>query len=151
MKTLYTSLLLVLLTPFVACNKADATATPAGKPAPVAEPLEAGAHAHGDEKPIGPMAIGAYQFTVVQLGDVKAGAEAVFELEFAKDAKVPSIARAWLGVESGQGSMKARFGKEGDHGLHAHVQAPATLPADAKLWIEVEADGKTERAATAWK
>ena len=108
-------------------------------------------HDHGEEKPIGPMAIGDYRFTLVQLGDVKAGGEAVFELEFAKDAKVPPLARAWLGVESGQGSMKVRFGKEGDHGLHAHVPAPATLPADAKVWIEIEADGKVERAATAWK
>lgn len=150
MKTLLPSVLL-LLTPFAACDKADAPATPAGKPAPVAEPMEAGAHAHGDEKPIGPMALGAYQFTVVQLGDVKPGAEAVFELDFAKDAKVPPLARAWVGVESGKGSMKVRFGKEGDHGLHAHVQVPDPLPADAKLWVEVEADGKTERAATAWK
>jgi hypothetical protein len=135
---------------FAACGKDAAPAKPAAN-GPVAEPLESGAHAHGDEKPIGPMTLGAYSFTVVQLGDVKAGAEAVFELEFAKDAKVPSLARAWLGVESGQGSMKARFGKEGDHGLHAHVQAPDALGADAKLWIEIEADGVTERAATAWK
>lgn len=135
---------------FAGCGKDAAPAKPTAN-APVVEPLESGAHAHGDEKQIGPMTIGAHSFTVVQLGDVKAGAEAVFELEFAKDAKVPPLARAWLGVESGQGSMKVRFGKEGDHGLHAHVQAPDTLGADARLWIEIEADGKTERAATAWK
>ncbi|MBM3975072.1 MAG: hypothetical protein FJ301_13335 [Planctomycetes bacterium] len=132
---------------FAACGKGDAPGTPAVVPANVAS----GDHDHGEAKPIGSMTVGAYSFAVVQLGDVKAGAEAVFELEFAKDAKVPPLARAWLGVESGQGSMKVRFGKEGDHGLHAHVPVPATLPADGKLWIEVEADGATARAATAWK
>lgn len=146
MKTLPLPLSASLLA-FAACGKGDAPAAPAVQPVAVAS----GDHDHGDEKPIGPMTIGAYSFTVVQLGDVKAGAEAVFELEFAKDAKVPPLARAWLGVESGQGSMKVRFGKEGDHGLHAHVPAPDVLGADARLWIEVEADGKTERAATAWK
>ena len=149
MKTL-PLLLTASLFAFAACVKGEAPTKPATN-APVAEPLESGAHAHGDEKPIGPMTIGAYQFTVVQLGDVKPGSEAVFELEFAKDAKVPPLARAWLGVESGQGSMKVRFGKEGDHGLHAHVPTPATLAPDARLWIEVEADGVTARAATAWK
>lgn len=132
---------------FAACGKGDAPGAPAVQPVAVAT----GDHDHGDAKPIGPMTVGAYQFTVVQLGDVKAGAEAVFELEFAKDAKIPSLARAWLGVESGQGSMKVRFGKEGDHGLHAHVPAPDVLGPDAKLWIEVEADGATARASTAWK
>ncbi|MBM3961370.1 MAG: hypothetical protein FJ306_05640 [Planctomycetes bacterium] len=140
-------LLFPALLSVVACNKADATAGPAVTPA-AAAPDD---HEHGEKKPIGPQAIGAYRFDVAQLGDVKAGGEAVFELEFAKDAKVPPLARAWLGVESGQGSMKVRFGKEGDHGLHAHVPVPATLAADAKLWIEIEADGKVERAATAWK
>lgn len=146
MKTLPLFLFFSLL-PVAACGKSDAPAGPAVKPGAVA-PDD---HEHGEKKPIGPLAIGAYRFDVVQFGDVKAGGEAVFELEFAKDAKVPPLARAWLGVESGQGSMKVRFGKEGDHGLHAHVPAPATLAADAKLWIEIEVDGKVERAATAWK
>jgi hypothetical protein len=148
MKTLPLFLFFSLL-PVAACGKSDAPAGPAVKPGAVAP--DDHDHEHGEKKPIGPLAIGAYRFDVVQFGDVKAGGEAVFELEFAKDAKVPPLARAWLGVESGQGSMKVRFGKEGDHGLHAHVPAPATLAADAKLWIEIEADGKVERAATAWK
>jgi hypothetical protein len=141
--------LFAALLPLVACGEAPApAAAPATPAAAAAAPMD---HDHGDEKPIGPMAIGAWQFTVVQLGDVKPGAEAVFELEFAKDAKVPPLARAWVGAADGKGSMKVRFGKEGDHGLHAHVQVPSPLPADAKLWIEIEADGKTEAASTAWK
>ncbi|MFN9307080.1 MAG: hypothetical protein ACK6DT_13565 [Planctomycetota bacterium] len=148
MKTL-PSLLFPALLSVVACNKADAPAGPAVTAVAVAP--DDHDHEHGEKKPIGPLAIGAYRFDVVQFGDVKAGGEAVFELEFATAAKVPPLARAWLGVESGQGSRKVRFGKEGDHGLHAPVPVPDVLGADARLWIEIEADGATQRGSTAWK
>lgn len=147
MNAMKTTLLSVLILSFAACGGDTPLATPAA-PAGTAT---AGDHDHGDERPIGPMTIGGHRFTLVQLGDVKPGAEAVFELDFAADAKVPSLARAWIGVESGQGSRKVRFGKEGDHGLHAHVDVPSPIAEESRLWIEIEEGGKTERASSAWK
>ena len=145
MKTL--PILFACVLPFAACSKTPTETTPPAK-TPVAEPED---HGHGPKKPIGPMTIGAHAFQLVQLGDVAAGKEAFFELEFAKDKKVPGTVRGWIGVESGEGSTKALFGKEGDHGLHAHVDVPKTLPAGSKLWLEIEENGKTERGSSAWK
>lgn len=146
MNAMKTTLLSVLFLSCAACGGDASKAAPAAAGAAAAAD-----HDHGDERPIGPMTIGAYSFTLAQLGDVKPGAEAVFELDFAKDAKVPSLARAWIGLESGQGSRKARFGKEGDHGLHAHVDVPSPIAEESRLWIEIETDGKTERGSSAWK
>lgn len=137
--------LFVCLVPFAACSKSESTTTTPPKTG-AAEPMD---H-HGDEKPLGAMTIGAHTFQLVQLGDVAAGKEAVFELDFAKDKALPATVRGWVGVESGEGSMKARFSKEGDH-LHAHLEVPKTLPAGSKLWLEIEENGKTERGSSAWK
>lgn len=108
-------------------------------------------HGHGDEKPLGPLTIGPHTFDVVQLGDVAAGKEAVFELEFAAGRPLPATVRGWVGVESGQGSRKARFGKEGDAGLHAHLEVPKALPDGSRLWLEIEESGQTQRGSIAWK
>jgi hypothetical protein len=147
MTPMKTSVLPFLILTLAACG-GDAPKAGAAAAAPAPAAVD---HDHGDERPIGPMTIGAYSFTLVQLGDVKPGGEAVFELDFAKDATVPSLARAWIGVEDGKGSRKVRFGKEGDHGLHAHVDVPSPLAEGSRLWIEIETDGKTERSASAWK
>lgn len=133
--------------PFCSCSK-SATPTTTPPPGGTAEPMD---HGHGAEHPLGAMTIGAHTFQLAQFGDVVAGKEAVFELEFAKDKAVPGTVRGWVGVESGEGSMKARFGKEGDHGLHAHLQVPATLPAGSKLWIEIEENGKSTRGSAAFQ
>lgn len=45
--------------------------------------------------------------------------------------------RFWIGTEDGRGSVKAKAAIEGDH-WHTHAEIPATLPEDAKLWIEIE-------------
>lgn len=133
--------------PVGSCSKpaAPTTTLPQGG---ATEPME---HSHGAEHPLGAMTIGAHTFQLVQLGDVVAGKEAVFELGFAPDKKMPGTVRGWVGVESGEGSMKARFDKEGDRGLHAHLQVPPTLPAGSRLWIEIEEHGKTTIGSAAWK
>ncbi len=117
-------------------------------------PTAAGGHTddgHGPEQKLGSMTIGAHTFEVVQAGDVAAGKEAAFDLVFAAGKPVPSTVRAWIGVESAEGSVKAKLGKEGDHTLHEHVQVPKAIPAGSKLWVEIEEGGKTDRKSIAWK
>lgn len=106
---------------------------------------------HGEKKPLGPLTIGAHTFEVIQYGDVKPDHEASFDLEFPAGKPVPETVRAWIGIESARGSMKAKLGKEGDRGKHGHVDAPATIPANSKVWFEIEENGQTARGSIAWK
>ena len=104
---------------FAACTKETVTSTPNA-------PAGGAAHtdgAHGAEQQLGSLTIGAHTFDVVQAGAVAAGKEAYFDLVFPAGKPVPSTVRAWLGVESGEGSMKSKLGKEGDRALHGHVEA----------------------------
>src|SRR5689334_9862922 len=134
-------ILLTAVLPFAACTKHDA---PSGTPQHSNEPMD---HGHGEKKPLGPLTIGTNTFQVVQEGDVKAGAEGAFDLEFAKGKTLPATVRGWIGAESGEGSMKAKFTKEDETTLHGHVAVPAKIPADAKLWIEIEEGGKPAHAS----
>ena len=86
----------------------------------------------------------------MQEGDVTAGKEAFFDVVFAAGKPVPSTVRAWIGAESGEGSVKAKLGKEGDRALHGHVEVPSPIPGGSKLWIEIEEGGKPARASLAW-
>ncbi|MBL9075920.1 MAG: hypothetical protein JNL08_00370 [Planctomycetes bacterium] len=126
----------------------DAPAQPAG---PTGGQAPAAAdHGHGTPHPLGDLTIGAHTFRVVQEGDLHAGAEAVFTLEFPTGKPRPEIVRVWVGVESGQGSMKARMMKEGNRELHNHVEVPNTLPEGSKVWVEIEENGQKARAAIDW-
>lgn len=117
-------------------------------------PTAAGGHTddgHGARKPLGTLTVGAHTFEVVQFGNVAAGKEAVIQIEFAAGKAMPATARAWIGVESGEGSVKAKLEKEGDRALHAHVEVPKTVPAGSKAWVEIEEGGKTQRGSIAHK
>ena len=58
---------------------------------------------------------------------------------------------AQIGVKSGEGSMKSPLAKEGDRGMHGHIEVPKEIPADSQLWIEVEGDDGTVSVAIAYK
>lgn len=108
-------------------------------------------HGHGEAKPLGQLTVGAHTFQATQLGTVEAGKEGMFDLEFPAGKPVPGIVRAWIGIESGTGSMKAKLGKEGERGMHGHVAVPKPIPDGAKLWIEIEENGASQRGSIAWK
>ena len=112
----------------------------------------AGAHeGHGAEHALGDVALGEHKVQVVVLGDVEAGKEADFDVRFAAGSKRPETLRAWIGVESGQGSMKTRFANEGDTVMHGHVQVPSPIPEGSKVWIEIEAAAGTSKASVAFR
>lgn len=143
-------LLFASVLPFAACGKSGTevvTPPKAGAPAPADD------HGHGTPHDLGSMTIGAHTFELVQFGKVEAGQEVAVELTFAKDKALPGTLRAWIGIESGEGSMKAKVGKDADHpnALHGHVDVPAKIPAGSKLWLEIEENGKTERGSIAWQ
>jgi hypothetical protein len=149
MKHLTLPLLLVALVPFASCSKHEDPKTPPANTSGNAAPVDD--HGHGTPKPLGSMTIGAHTFEVVQLGDVKAGEETFVDLKFAAGKPLPGTARAWIGVQSGEGSRKAKLGKDKDTTLHGHVDVPSPLPAGSALWIEIEEGGKTEAKSIATK
>ena len=109
MKHLTLPLLLAALSPFASCTKHEDPKTPpanSGSTPPVDD------HGHGTPKPLGSMTIGAHTFDVVQHGDVKAGEESAVTLKFAAGKPLPAAARAWIGVQSGEGSRKAKLVKD---------------------------------------
>ena len=132
-----------------ACSKDPKTASPTGTP-PANQPAGHGDE-HGAESVLGTVTIGAHTFEVTQLGEVEAGKEAHLDLEFPASRPMPGIVRAWIGVESGQGSMKGKLGKEGEHGMHGHLQVPKPIPAGSKIWIEIEEGTNVQRGSIAWK
>lgn len=91
-------------------------------------------HHHGAVTALGSATIGAFTVTAARAGDIVAGKETVIEVTVTPK---PKAVRLWIGIESGKGSTKAKGEAEGE-GFHAHVDVPAELPADAKLWVSVE-------------
>ncbi|MBL8750551.1 MAG: hypothetical protein JNK78_15435 [Planctomycetes bacterium] len=139
------SVLLISSLAFVACGKQPVSAPSGGSAAQQPMP-----HDDHDTQPIGDLTVGAHTFTV-KAAAVEAGKEVPLDLEFAAGKPIPGTARAWIGVENGTGSMKAKLTKEGDHTLHNHLLAPKPLPEGSKIWVEIEDGTNVARGSIAWK
>jgi hypothetical protein len=99
-------------------------------------------HAH-EAKPLGEASLGGAAFTVALEGHLKAGSEVEVKLT-PKGALPKGTVRAWIGVESGKGSSKGKAHDE-DGGLCVHAEVPDPIPADAKVWVELDQDGNKSR------
>jgi hypothetical protein len=100
-------------------------------------------HHHEAGPSLGTLKIGDYEIEALQQGKIDAGKECVFEIKIIKGAPEPKAIRAWIGVETGRGSMKAKSHKHGDE-ISIHCEVPDPVPEGSKLWIELETDaGKT--------
>lgn len=148
MKT--TILLAILLSLAAACSKDDkpkvdgpapGTASPGTGQPGTREPGDG--HAHEMENDLGAATAGALTFRVVQRAKIAPGAESDFDLVFAAGTRLPEAVRVWIGDEAATGSRKVRMAKETETVMHGHPEAPAPIPADARLWIDVEGQGRT--------
>jgi hypothetical protein len=107
-------------------------------------------HGHGHEgarQELGTTESAGLKLTAIQVGKVEAGKEGIFEVALPKDAKTPKAVRLWVGNAAGDGSAKAKAENDGED-WEAHVEIPATLAADAKLWIEVQPESGTRAKAS---
>jgi hypothetical protein len=95
-------------------------------------------HGHGEGGAIGTATIGAWTVTVS--GEIKAGSEAHLDIKLAGSSAKPAAVRIWIGSQDGKGAMKQKADGDGKE-YHAHADVPNPIPADAKLWIEID-DGK---------
>jgi hypothetical protein len=145
MKTTLSALCATLL--FAACGN-EAGKTPSD---PKVVPVVVASDGHGEAKPLGNLTIGKHTFEVIQKGNVEAGHEAAFDLKFPPGQTPLGTVRAWIGVESGEGSMKGKLTKEDATTVHGHVDVPKVIPAGSKVWIEIEEDGVTKKGSLASK
>lgn len=104
---------------------------------------------HGTGMELGTLTIGATSFAVEQFGSLKDAEEGVFSLKTDSDA---GEVRVWVGSEDGRGSVKALLTYDSAHKqYHGHVEVPATLTDDAKLWASITEDGKTSSGSISFK
>lgn len=101
-----------------------------------------GGHEHGGPaSPLGKVDIGGFTVAVDQMGAAKAGGEGDFHLKVTGGTgKVKSV-RTWIGTEDAKGSSKTLAKAEGEGSFDASADIPDPIPADGKLWIEIETDG----------
>ncbi len=85
---------------------------------------------------LGSVTVGQTTFKLDAPGPATAG-ETVMINGHVTDGTLPETVRLWYGIESGQGSMKAKAGAHDDH-FHADVEIPAEPIEGAKLWIEAQ-------------
>lgn len=75
-------------------------------------------------------------------GEIKAGGDSPVDIWIDGGLGNAAAVRFWIGIESAKGSLKAKAEDENGH-WHTHGQIPDPLPADSKLWVEIEhKDGK---------
>lgn len=127
------------------------------------EHKEGDGHKHGDEghehsedehkgekQDLGTQKIGAFEVQVTLVGEVKPGEEAIFIIS-PKGQGEPKSVRAWVGVETGKGSIRTKAEEEKEGEWHAHHQVSKPLPVASKLWVELETAGGKQKGSFALK
>lgn len=135
---------------FAACGDGHDHATGAGHAAGTPPKNDHAAGGHGPLVEIGKVRLGGVAAGIAREGEVQAGQEIGLEVTFPKD-KLPGTLRAWVGIESAVGSMKAKLTKESDTVMHGHVDVPTPIPPGSSIWVEIDGPGDANRASIAWK
>ena len=135
---------------------ARAAQHPSNSPGDKHEHKEGEKHEHtedehkGERKDLGKKEIGGYTVQVAQVGEVKAGEEAVFVITLSGGGGKPKAIRGWVGVESGERSIKSKAeDEEKEYHLHHEVSKP--MPAKSMLWVEVETSAGKKKGSFALK
>ncbi len=89
-------------------------------------------------------------------GAIVAGKDAPIDVTVTSTGGKPTAVRFWIGTEDAKGSVKAKAAIENPaepNRWHTHAEIPEPLPADSKLWVEVEAEGGVKSVASfeLWK
>ncbi len=138
-----------------------ATLAGCGKPEPVAEVPETNLEAPtegvstappeadgqfgeaGAQTNLAPITLESFTVDSLHIGDLALGH---FNL-YIKGGE-PAVVRAWVGDEAATNVLVTKAEFEVDHHC-AHIEVPSPLPADAKLWVEIETpDGTRLKGST---
>ena len=101
-------------------------------------------HGHGGNTDLGTVAIGGSELSVSMSGSVEPNSQLHVDVTHA-GGPMPVEIRLWVGVKSGEGSLKSKADGNGGH-WHGHVECPKSIDAEAKLWIEAESTDGTRTA-----
>lgn len=76
-------------------------------------------------------------------GEIRAGGDAPVDVWIDDGVGPAAVVRFWIGTEDAKGAIKAKAEIENGK-WHTHTEIPDPLPADARLWVEIEdKDGAT--------
>jgi hypothetical protein len=125
---------------FTSCK--DKTTAPAATGDPK-KPAPATGHHSGKVIELGSATIGPYKVRAARDdGDIKNAADAPIDVWVDGTPKVETV-RFWIGTQDAKGSIKARaaieFPDQPNH-WHTHAEIPKPLPADSRLWVEIEGE-----------
>lgn len=101
----------------------------------------------GPKVDLGTTKIGGFDVQVTLATALKEGEEAVFIIKPTGGTGEPKSVRAWVGVESGQGSIKTKAEEEKEGEWHAHHKVSKPMPTNSKVWVELETAGGKQRAS----
>lgn len=161
MRTWITVSLLSFAVALAGCNKeAPAPPAPGGSSSPAQsaahdhKPGEENAHGHGQQTDAhvgegGPaISLGSTVLNGMSVqasrdqGDLKPGGDVPVDVWIDGGLGGVTAVRFWIGAQDAKGSVKAKAEVENGK-WHTHAQVPDPLPADSRLWVEIEGkDGK---------
>ena len=102
-------------------------------------------HSHGgNAHDLGTVEIGGSELSVSMSGSVSPNTQLHVDVTHA-GGPIPVEIRLWVGVKSGEGSLKSKADGNGGH-WHGHVECPKSIDSDTKLWIEAESTDGTRTA-----
>ena len=96
-------------------------------------------HDHGPVTQLGEQTAGGFTIVASRDGSLTPGKDAPIDARVTSTTAKVAAVRFWIGTQDAKGSLKAKALLEKD-AWHTHVEVPATLAADSKLWVEVESD-----------
>lgn len=101
-------------------------------------------HHDGEKHELGHHEEGIWHVGAHMLGDLVAGKEAVFEVHVKKEGKLFKTAsvEGWVGDDKGAklSAVKKAEWVEAEQVYDCHVNAPATVPANAHFWVRLRQD-----------
>lgn len=93
---------------------------------------------------LGSATIGGFEVKLTRDADpIVAGGEGAFDATITGGSGKVAAVRFWVGTADAKGSMKAKAEIEDPkepNRWHTHAEVPKPMPADAKLWVEIEND-----------
>lgn len=127
----------------ILCGCGGSAPTPAAETKPVAPAPAATAAPYPAMRNFAPVKIGPYDVQPKFEEEIENG-----HYNFFVNGGEVKAVRVWVGPEDQTGVMVVKTEIENDYN-HGHLEIPKPLPADAMLWIEIEApSGETFKGST---
>lgn len=96
-------------------------------------------HGHGATTQLGEQTIAGFVVKASRDGAITPGSDAAIDVWITGGTTKVASVRFWVGTQDAKGSIKAKAEIEKDN-WHTHVEVPKPIPADGKLWVEIETD-----------